>query len=74
MNLGIAKVAGVAHRGNDERGQQPPGGDRAAAAVYLAAMTSDLAAIARRHDFEALAYILDMARLEAESTVQRLGP
>jgi len=35
-------------------------------------MLGDLAAMARRHDFEALTYILDMARLEAEGTVQRL--
>ena len=74
MSFGIAEVAGVARGGNNERGQPPPGGDRGAAATYLAAMTSDLAAIARRHDFEALAYILDMARLEAEGTVQRIGP
>lgn len=76
MSIGIAKVAGVARAGaGNERGQQPPpsGGDRAAAAAYIAAMTSDLAAIARRHEIEALAYILDMARLEAEGTVQQLG-
>jgi hypothetical protein len=72
--FGIAETAGVVRRGNEEHGQPLPGGDRRAAATYLAAMTSDLAAIARRHDFEALAYILDMARLEAEGTVQRLSP
>jgi hypothetical protein len=71
MNFRVAKVAGLA-RGPNERVPPPPRGDRAAAAAYLAAMIGDLAAMARRHDFEALTYILDMARLEAEGTVQRL--
>jgi hypothetical protein len=52
--------------------EQPPKADRAAAATYLAAIIGGLAELAHRHDFETLAYILDMARLEAESTVQRL--
>jgi hypothetical protein len=73
MGCRSAKVAGVP-RGNDERPKQPPAGDRGAAAAYLASMIGDLATIARRHDFEALTYILDMARLEAEGTVQRLEP
>ena len=55
-----------------EREKQPPGNDRAAAARYIAAMIGGLAAMARQHEFEALAYLLDMGRLEAESTVQRL--
>jgi hypothetical protein len=71
MDFRSAKVAGVPP-GNNERVPPPPGGDRGAAATYLAAMIGDLAAIARRHDFEALVYILDMARLEAADTVQRL--
>ena len=73
MDFRSARVAGVP-RGTNERVSQPPGGDRAGAAAYLATMIGDLAAIARRHDFEALTYILDMARLEAEGTVQRLKP
>jgi hypothetical protein len=36
------------------------------AAVYIAAMTEDLAALARRHGLGPLGYLLDMARLEAE--------
>ena len=70
MNFRIAKVVGLA-RGPNERVPPPPTGDRAAAAAYLAAIIGDLATMARRHDFEALTYILDMARLEAEGTVQR---
>lgn len=73
MNNRVAKVADVPKKRPGERAQQPPGGDRAAAAAYIAAMIAELAAISRRHDIAELTYILDMARLEAESTVQRLG-
>jgi hypothetical protein len=46
----------------------PPDGDRAAAAAYVAVLTAELAAIARRHNLNTLSYLLDMARLEAEGT------
>ena len=35
------------------------------AALYIASFVDELARLAKRHDLEALAYILDMARLEA---------
>ena len=38
-----------------------------AAASYVAALSSDLATIARRHGLIALSYLLDLARLEAEN-------
>jgi hypothetical protein len=41
--------------------------DRAEAAAYVAELAGDLASIARRHGLDALGYILDMARLEAEN-------
>ena len=41
--------------------------DRAAAARYVAELSAELAALARQHGLEALGYILDMARLEAET-------
>jgi hypothetical protein len=41
--------------------------DRAAAADYVAELTGELAALARRHGLDTLGYILDMARLEAEN-------
>jgi len=43
------------------------GDDRAAAACYVATLSADLAAIAKRHGLDTLCYILDMARLEAEN-------
>lgn len=36
------------------------------AASYIAALSADLASIARKHDLEVLDYILEMARSEAE--------
>ena len=42
-------------------------GDRKAAAAYVAELSADLSALARRCGLDALSYILDMARLEAEN-------
>ena len=46
-----------------------PGGeiDRIAAANYVAELSAELAMLARQHGLDALGYILDMARLEAEN-------
>ena len=46
---------------------RPDLSDQTAAAAYVAELSSELAAIARRHGLETLSYILDMARLEAEN-------
>jgi hypothetical protein len=42
-------------------------GTDAAVAVYIGEAAAELALLARRHELPLLAYILDMARLEAES-------
>lgn len=47
-------------------GHQRGAEDAPDAALYIAAMADELAALAKRHDLEALAYILQMARLEAD--------
>jgi hypothetical protein len=41
------------------------------AARYIALLAEELAQIAKRHDLEALAHILEMARLEAEQISRR---
>jgi len=41
--------------------------DRAAAANYVSELSVELAKIARRHGLDTLAFILDMACLEAEN-------
>jgi len=35
-------------------------------ALYIASMTNELARLARIHNLDTLAYLLDMARLEAD--------
>ncbi|MEZ5786355.1 MAG: hypothetical protein R3D62_07755 [Xanthobacteraceae bacterium] len=44
---------------------QPP--EPSAAAAYIADIAAGLAAMARRQKFDALGYLLEMARLEAEA-------
>jgi hypothetical protein len=46
---------------------ETPRDERASAACYIATLSVDLVAIAKRHGLDTLAYILEMARLEAES-------
>jgi hypothetical protein len=49
--------------------------DRRATANYIAALSADLAEIARQHGFDTLGYVLEMARLEAEAlATQGQGP
>ncbi len=42
-------------------------GSRTAVASYVATLSADLAAMARKQGLETLGYLLEMARLEAES-------
>lgn len=41
-------------------------------AAYAADLTNELAGVARRHGFDALAYLLEMARMEAENASRGL--
>ncbi|HVU42951.1 MAG TPA: hypothetical protein VHD86_18045 [Xanthobacteraceae bacterium] len=45
---------------------QPEAQSPRAAALYIGKMSAELARLARRYRLEPLAYILEMARLEAE--------
>ena len=47
------------------------GRDRDHVAAYVADLTGELALVARRHGLDTLAYLLDMARLEAEGSARR---
>lgn len=40
-------------------------------ALYIASLAEELARLAKSHDLDALAYILDMARLEADQVSRR---
>jgi hypothetical protein len=45
----------------------------AAVANYVAAMTAELSMLAHHHGFEALGFLLEMARLEAENAAHQLN-
>lgn len=47
----------------------PKSGTDAGVAAYIGETAAELSTLAHRHDLPILAYILDMARLEAESQV-----
>jgi hypothetical protein len=48
-------------------------GDRKAVASYVATLTADLANMARGTGLDTLGYLLEMVRLEAESTARQLN-
>ena len=56
-----------------ERGRIDGDQDRDQFAAYVAELTAELAMGARRHRLEALAYLLEIAQLEAKSA-SRQGP
>ena len=63
-DTGAHKAHGLAHG--------ETGGDRAAAG-YIAELSAELATLARRHRLDALGFILDMARLEAENASRHVN-
>ena len=52
---------------------QKESGDRTAVAIYVASLSADLATMARGTGLDTLGYLLEMVRLEAESSA-RQGP
>jgi len=56
--------------GNEHKGEM---GEAPDAALYIGSIADELSRIAKSHDLEALAYILDMARLEADEIYKRSG-
>jgi hypothetical protein len=63
--------AGVNMRSGDNGGRS---GEKAATAEYVADLCRDLARMARTERMDTLAYLLDMACLEAESVGQQYRP
>lgn len=58
-----------------EHGKERDVAEASAAALYIASLAEELARLAKSHEFEALAYLLDMARLEADQLAKRwTGP
>jgi hypothetical protein len=71
MGCILARVVGVPRiRPGKSEESEPDEGDKAATAAYVAALTADLAALARKQKLDTLGYLLDMVRLEAESSVR----
>jgi len=66
----MADDAGVLKARSEARGEPV---DRAAAANYVPELSAELAALARQHGLDALGYILDMARLEAENSTRHVN-
>jgi hypothetical protein len=56
---------------DEQRGQQ--GESTAEAALYIASLAEELARLARTHGFETLAYLLNLARLEADQISKSSG-
>jgi hypothetical protein len=54
-----------------DNGPKPGGGPIPRAALYIASLADELARLAKSHHLDALAYILDMARLEADQVSKR---
>jgi hypothetical protein len=46
-------------------------GDRTAVAIYVATLSADLATMARSTGLDTLGYLLEMVRLEAESSARQ---
>jgi N-methylhydantoinase B/oxoprolinase/acetone carboxylase alpha subunit len=51
---------------------QAEGDERAQVAIYVASMSADLANMARRAGLDALGYLLEMVRLEAENAARHM--
>jgi hypothetical protein len=53
--------------------QAYPDGSAASVALYIGALTGELGQLARANGFDALSYLLDMARLEADEVLKGSG-
>lgn len=51
----------------------PDDGGAGSALLFVGELTGELSEIARRHRFDALAYLLDMAKQEAENIRRAMG-
>lgn len=61
------------HMPSDASGEGNPPQSPGAVALYIGTLSSELARLARRHRMDGLAYILDMARLEADQIAKNSG-
>jgi len=57
---------------HDPKNSSEPNG-RSAVASYVATLSADLAALARRSGLDTIGYLLEMVRLEAENAARQGG-
>jgi hypothetical protein len=70
--MGIASF-GEPKQMHRRAGGSPQPESPTAAALYIGTLAEELAQMARRHGFESLSYILEMARLEAHQVAKGSG-
>lgn len=58
-------------RDQRSRAEEPGDGGPGEAVQFIAQMTADLAQLARRHRYDTLGFLLDMALMEAQETMAR---
>lgn len=68
-----ARVGGTAGLKMADQAEPGEAGGRSAVASYVATLSADLASMARRTGLDTLGYLLEMVRLEAESTIRHNG-
>lgn len=64
---------GGAHRTHVAASPPAPTQQPGSVSTYIAQMTEELAGLARRAELDVLAYLLDIAQLEAETTARRFA-
>ena len=62
----MAATEGGQLTASDDQQRGRMGESPGASALYIASLAEELARLARTHGFETLAYLLDLARLEAD--------
>jgi hypothetical protein len=62
--------------GVNSQARAPHGRERQEAAAYLAELSAQMSALAKQHGMHTIAYLMDMAKLEAENEVNPIveGP
>jgi hypothetical protein len=71
-SVALGLGTGTAAMGQKDEETDPKLGEAARTAEYIAELCMDLARMARGDSLDTLAYLLDMARLEAQSVTQQM--
>lgn len=69
--MAVGKDRNERPQAEDERVGEPGDGGPGEAARFVGETAAELAQLARRHRFDVLAHLLDMAQMEADEIVRR---